>query len=81
MSLGTYVVEDNKLVGPATFVGADGVEDTIVVDFWNQLLHEEQQECTRNGGQVEVVDHERTVQLESRAVAHEFSSSQNDDVV
>lgn len=57
------------------------MENAIVVDLWDELLQEEEQQSSGDGGKVEVVDHEWAVQLESWAVAHELASSENNDVV
>lgn len=77
----TYVVEDDKLVGPSTLVRADGVENAIVVDLRDELLQEEKQQSSGDGGKVKVVDHEWAVQLEGWAVAHELAASKDNNVV
>lgn len=46
-----------------------------------QLLDKEGQENGADGGQVKVVNHKRTVELESRPLAHQLSSAKDDDVV
>lgn len=77
----TYVVQDNQRLGPSTFSPADGVEKSIVVDRGNKLLNEESQEDSADGSKVEVVDHERTVELEGWTVTHQFPSTEDDNVV
>lgn len=57
------------------------MENAIVVDLWDELLQEEEQQAARDGGKVEVVDHEWAVQLEGWAVAHELAPSKNNDIV
>lgn len=47
----------------------------------HQLLNEESQKSTTDRGQVEVVDHEQSVQLVCRAVTHQLSASKNDNIV
>lgn len=77
----TYIVERNKRLGPAALVVADGVEDAVTDQSGQQLLNEESQEHTTDRGQVEVVDHEQEVELERRAIAHDFPAAKDDDVV
>ncbi len=78
---GTYVVEDNKRLGPAALSVADGVEDATANNGRNQLLEEENQKDTADGGQVEVVDEEDGLELEGLTVAHELPSTKDDGVV
>jgi len=77
----TYVVQNNKFVGPTAIVGANSVEDTISGDLWNQLLKEKNQKSTRDGSQHEVVDLEDEVELERRPFSHQFPTTEDDDVV
>lgn len=78
---GTYVVKNNELVGPATLVGADSVEDAVSDELGQKLLDEQKQEKTTDQGQVEVVDLEEEVELEGLATTHELSATKDDDVV
>lgn len=48
---------------------------------WHKLLNEESQETTADGSEVEVVDHEQTIQLEGWTIAHQLSAPKNDYVV
>ena len=77
----TYVVQNDKLVGPATTVVANCVQNTSSYDCGDQLLEEEDQEDTRDGSQVEVVDLEQAIEREGWAASHEFATSENDNVV
>ena len=77
----THVVKQDELVGPAAIEIADGVEKTVPDQSGEKLLNEESQKTTADDGQVQVVDLERTVQAEGRAAPHEFTTTQNDDVV
>jgi hypothetical protein len=77
----TYVVENDKLVGPAALVVADGEEDTVPGDRGDQLLGEEGQQDTADGREVEVVHLEQEVELERLASAHQLPTAKDDDVV
>lgn len=77
----THVVQNNKLVGPATLVSADGVEDTSSHESGKQLLDEKQQKYATDGGQVKVVDLEEAVELKGLTSTHDLSATQNNDVV
>lgn len=57
------------------------MEDAIVVKLGNQLLNEEDQEDTADGGQVKVVDEEERLELEGLSVAHQLATTKDDDVV
>lgn len=60
---------------------ADGVEDAAANNRGNKLLDEEDQEDTADGGQVEVVDEEQSLELEGLAVAHESATTKDDGIV
>lgn len=77
----TYIVDDDKGLGPSTIVMTDGMEDATSNNGREQLFNEEGQEDRRNGRQVEVVDQEKSLELEGLAVAHELSTAENDSVV
>ena len=57
------------------------MEDSVVVDFRNQLLNEEGKKTTTDDGKVEVVDHEGTIQDEWLAVLHQLSAAEYNYVV
>jgi hypothetical protein len=78
---GTHVVKQDELVSPAAIEIADSVEDAVPDQGGEKLLNEESQKTTADDGQVQVVDLERTVQLEGRAAPHELTAAQNDSVV
>lgn len=69
------------MVGPSTLNIADSEEETLVVKSWDQLLSEESQQDGANRSEVEVVDHEGSIEFESRAVAHQLASTENYNVV
>jgi hypothetical protein len=75
------VVQDNELVGPATFVRADGVKDAIPGDFRQELLNKQDQQKTADDGQVKVVDLEEKVELEGLTATHKLSTAKDDNVV
>lgn len=77
----TYVVENDHGLSPATVVVADGEEDTLADNSGQDLLNEESQETGADGGQVEVVDEEESLELEGLAVAHQLSTAKDDEVV
>lgn len=79
--MSTYVVENNKRLGPATTVVADGMENASADDGGQQLLNEEGQEGGRDSSQVEVVNQEQGLQLEGRAIAHKLATTEDDSVV
>jgi hypothetical protein len=76
-----HIIENNQLVGPATIVAADSMEDTVPDHFWEQLLNEECKEATGDDGKVEVVDHEGTIEDECRPLLHQFSSTKYYNIV
>lgn len=59
----------------------DGVEDTIVVELGDELLDEEDQKKTADGGQVEVVNKKERLELERLPVAHQLATTKDDNVV
>lgn len=77
----TYVVENDKLVGPTALVVANREEDTVPYNGGNQLLQEQRQERTTNNGQVKVVDFEKTIERKGRTVAHQLTTAEDDDIV
>lgn len=79
--ISTYVVKNNKRLGPATIIIANRVEDATSNNGRQQLLDEEGQEDGRDGSQVEVVNEEKCLELEGRAVAHKLATSKDDGVV
>ena len=79
--VGTYVVDDDQGLRPASVLIADGVEDALADHRGQQLLNEEGQEDAADDGQVEVVDQEERLELEGLAVAHELAATEDDGVV
>lgn len=77
----TYVVKNNELVGPATIVGADSVEDAISDNLGQELLDEQDEEKTADQGEVKVVNLEEEAELERLATTHKLSTTEDDDVV
>lgn len=59
----------------------DGVEDALSDDRGEKLFNEEGEEDSADGSQVEVVDEEEGLQLESLASSHQLTSSKNYNVV
>lgn len=53
----------------------------MVIDRGDQLLEEESQQCTADGRQVEVVDHEEAIELVGRAIPHQFPPAKDYYVV
>lgn len=79
--MGTHIVEDNERLGPAAIDVADGVEDALANESREELLNEQRQEDTTDGGEVEVVDEEERLELEGLAVAHQLPAAKDDGVV
>lgn len=77
----TYIVENNKRLGPATTVVANCMENASADNSGQQLLDEEPQEEGGDGSQVEVVDQEQRLELEGLAVAHKLTATEDDGVV
>ena len=77
----TYIIQDDQLVRPTTVGAADGVEDAIAHDFWQELLNEEGEKTAADDGEVEVVDHEGTVEHKGLSFLHQLSSAEDDDIV
>jgi hypothetical protein len=75
------VVENNQFVRPATLVVADGKEKALANYNGKQLLNEERQQYTADGGEIEVVHLEQKVQLERLAVAHQLAAAKDYNVV
>lgn len=77
----TYVVQNDKRLGPASVVIANREENTLADDGRQDLLNEKGQEDGRDRGEDEVVDNGELLKLESVLVAHNFATSQNEDIV
>ena len=60
---------------------ANGVEDTMAVECWNQLFQEKCKKTARDDRQVEIVDLECGVELEGLLVLHELTAAEDNDVV
>lgn len=76
-----YIVQNDQLLCPATIVRTDCVEDSIMVQLRYELLDEKGKEGTADECEVEVVDHEETVQRIRLSVLHQLSSAKYDYVV
>lgn len=59
----------------------DGEEDAVSPDGGQQLLNEEDQQDGADGGQEEVVEHERGVELEWRILLHDLAATEDDNIV
>ncbi len=68
--MSSYVVECDQLLGPASVVCADGMENAVADQSGEELLYKEHQQATTNEREVEVVNHERPIQREGFAVFH-----------
>lgn len=77
----SYVVENDQLVSPSAWFGANGIEYTVLDNSWNQLLGKERQKNAADGGQVKIVDLEQPIQLQSRSIAHQLAPTKDYDVV
>lgn len=69
------------MLGPASIVVADRVEDTMANDGGEKLLNEQSQKDGADGGQDEVVDEEQSLEFEGFAVAHQLAATEDDGVV
>lgn len=80
-AVSTYVVQNNKRPRPSTVVITNSIKDTMSPDSREKLLNEESQESAADQGEVKVVDHEESVELEGRSVLHELTATKDDDIV
>jgi hypothetical protein len=62
-------------------VVADGVKNTMMVQSGNELLEEQSQQDSTDGSQIEIVDHEKTIQFLSREILHDLTTTKDNDVV
>lgn len=62
---GTYVVQNNKRLGPASIVIADGEENALADDGGQNLLNKESQKDGRDRRENKVVDDSQLLKLES----------------
>lgn len=69
------------MVGPSALHVADSKEKALVVQSWDQLFGEESQQDGADRGEVEVMDHKGSIELERRAVAHQLAAAENYNVV
>ena len=60
---------------------ADGMEETIPGDFRNDLFQKQSQKDSADGGQVEVVDDEESLQFEGFSIAHPFATAKDYSIV
>lgn len=77
----TYVVKNNKRLGPASVMITDGEENTLADNGRQDLLNEESQENRRDRGEDKVVDNGELLELEGILGAHDFAASQDEDIV
>ena len=77
----TYVIECDQLFCPASVVTAYSVENTTSDQGGQQLFDEKNQQSSADSGEEEVMEHEEAVQCEGFAVFHQFSSSEDNDIV
>jgi len=78
---GTHVIQKDQGLSVTTIVVTDGVEETIVVDFGNDLLDEEGEKDAADGRQVEIVNKEDRPELERLTIAHQLATTKDDNVV
>ena len=69
------------MLGPATVRVADGMEDTVTDDSWQQLLNVKRQQDGAHSRKDEIVDQEQGLELVWVAIAHPFSTSEDDRVI
>lgn len=69
------------MLGPASIVVANGVEDAVADNGWEKLLNVQGQQDGADGGQDEVVNQEQGLELEGLAVAHQLATTKDDRVV
>lgn len=60
---------------------ADSVVNTMVIECRNQLLEEQNKQNSTDCGKHEVVNHEKCIQLQGREFLHDFTTSEDDDIV
>lgn len=77
----TYVVQNDKRLGPTAAVVTDGVEDAMAHDRGQELLDEQSQENGADDGQEQVVDHEQGVELECGELLHDLPATEDHSVV
>lgn len=77
----TYIVQNNQGLSPATIVVADSIKDTMVVEGRNKLFKEENKQNSTHGCKDEVMDHEKSVEFESRKVLHYFPTTKDNSIV
>ena len=74
------VVEQLELLSPS-LRRADGKENTMLSNDWDQFLNQKNQQDERNGGQEYVVNLEQDFELERGQFLHEKLSSKNNNEV
>jgi hypothetical protein len=77
----TYVVQDDQGLGPTALSMANGMEQTMTNNSRQNLLNEQSKQNGADGGEVEVVDQEKSAQLERLAVAHHLAAAEDDEIV
>ena len=77
----TYIVQHHQLLGPASIVAANGIENTISENSGEELFNEESQETTADDGQVEIVNHEGAIEDECLTMFHQLSPTKDYNVV
>lgn len=77
----TYVVQDDELVCPASVMRADGVENAVSRQRGDQLFSKKRKQAAADDGEVKVVDFKKAIELHWRSPAHQFSTSEDYNVV
>lgn len=77
----TYIVQDDKRLGPSAPVVTDAVEDAVACNGGQELLDEQGQQDGADDGQEQVVDHEQGVQLECGELLHDLAAAEDHGVV
>ena len=57
------------------------MQNASFYDRGNELFEVKRQKHTRDDGEVEVVNLEKTIQLQRRPIAHDLATAKDDDVV
>ena len=77
----TYVVQDDQGLGPTALSIANRMEQTVTNNSRQNLLNEQSKQNGADGSEVEVVDQEKSAQLEGLAVAHHLAAAEDDKIV
>lgn len=77
----TYIVQSNKTLSPSALVLANGEEDAMSPDSRQKLLNEQSQQSSTDQSQVQIMNHEQRVELQSREVLHDLPATKDDCIV